>query len=376
MSYGVLIVNLGSPDSPTTEDVREYLREFLSDSRVIDVPKTLQQAVLNLIILPRRPAESAEAYHEIWTDEGSPLVVSTYKQRDLLQERIDIPVAVGMRYGTPSSRSGLEELLEKGVTKVLLIPLYPHYAMSSFETAVVKVQDELAAMGNPMELVVQAPYYDADDYIDALVSSSMEQMPEDYDMVLFSYHSIPERHLFKPDPADHCLTKNCCETPCETHKFCYKAQVMKTTRLFVEKAGIPDDKWTVAFQSRLGRDPWLLPVTADAFEEFPDKGYKKIAVVSASFISDCLETLEELDMEGQESFMESGGEEYTPIRCLNQDSRWIDVLERMVKDFQNGQTEEAELARTAENEKGFSAWRRRFYVWNKGPKNRVPRVEK
>ncbi len=376
MSLGVYIVNLGSPDSPTTSDVRTYLREFLSDSRVIDVPKVIQQMVLNLFILPFRPKQSAEAYHEIWTDEGSPLVVSTLKQRDLLQERLDIPVAAGMRYGTPSTRDGLEELRKKGVTKVLLIPLYPHYAMSSFETAVVKVKEELIKMGSPMELVVQAPYYEADDYIDALVSSSMEQMPEDYDMLLFSYHSIPERHLFKPDPANHCLTKNCCETPCETHKFCYKAQVMRTTRRFVEQAGIPDDKWTVAFQSRLGRDPWLLPVTADAFEELPGQGHKRIAVVSASFISDCLETLEELDMEGQESFMESGGEEYTAVRCLNQDSRWIDVLERMVNDFKRGETDEAVLARTAENDKGFAAWKRRFYVWNKGPENRVPRLTK
>lgn len=376
MSYGIFLVNLGSPDSPTTADVRTYLREFLSDSRVLDSPKIIQQLVLNLFILPFRPTYSAEAYQEIWTDEGSPLVVSTFRQRDLLQERVDIPVVAGMRYGNPSTRSGLEELLKKGVTKILLIPLYPHYAMSSFETAVVKVQEELKKMGSPMELVVQAPFYDADDYIEALVASSMEQIPDEYDMLLFSYHSIPERHLFKPDPDGHCLTQNCCHVKSSCHAFCYRAQVLETTRRFVEQAGIAKDKWKVAFQSRLGRDPWLTPRTETIFEELPGQGVKHVTVISASFISDCLETLEELDIRGKETFLKAGGEKYSPVRCLNEDSRWIDVLERMVTDFTKDQTKEAGLARTAETEKGFAAWRRRLFVWNKGPQNRDPRLTK
>ena len=360
MSYGVFLVNLGSPESTSTSDVRGYLREFLSDDRVLDSPKIIQQFVLNFLILPKRPAESAHAYKSIWTDEGSPLVVSTFRQAELLREVVDIPVVVGMRYGQPSTRQGLEDLQKQGVKKILLIPLYPHYAMSSFETAVVKVQQELEKMGSPMELTTQAPFYKDEDYIEALVDYSLTQLPEDYDLLLFSYHSIPEHHLYKPDPVGHCLaSQDCCSTPSPCHAFCYRAQVFETTRRFVERAKIPKDKWKISFQSRLGRRPWLTPRTENVFEELPSQGYKNIAVISASFISDCLETLEELDIRGQDTFMKAGGESYTAIRCLNEDEGWIGVLKRMVDDFTNEKTQEAKLAATAEY--GFSAWLKRLF---------------
>ena len=219
MSFGVLLVNLGSPDSPETGDVRRYLRQFLSDDRVLDAPKLVQQALLNTVILPFRPKESGAAYKEIWTDDGSPLVISTYKQRDALREKFDIPIEIGMRYGNPSTRSGVQALVAQGVTHIYLIPLYPHYAMSSFETAVVEVKDQVAACPGNIELTVQQPFYNDPTYIDALVSHSLEQMPDDYDTLLFSYHGIPERHLKKGDPSKaHCLqTLDCCERPCVAH---------------------------------------------------------------------------------------------------------------------------------------------------------------
>lgn len=339
MSFGVLLVNLGSPDSPEPGDVRRYLREFLSDDRVLDSPKIIQQAVLNLFILPKRPKESGEAYAEIWTDDGSPLIISTEKQRDALRERFDFPIEIGMRYGKPSTRDGVQALVAKGVKHIFLIPLYPHYAMSSYETAVAKVREEIDACPGEIELTVQPPFYDDPDYIDALVAVAKDHMPEDYDQLLFSYHGIPQRHITKGDPTGyHCFASaDCCEKPSPAHATCYRAQVKATTRLFVEKAEIPFEKWTLSFQSRLTKEPWLKPYTDFELEEFPTKGLKKIAVICPAFISDCLETLEEIDMRGREDFIEAGGHEFHYIPCLNDDSRWIDVMAKWIEDVEGAE---------------------------------------
>lgn len=349
ISYGILLVNLGSPDSASPKDVRKYLREFLSDNRVLDSNKFVQQFVLNFLILPTRTKHAAEAYEKIWTVEGSPLVISSIKQGDLLRERLDIPVEVGMRYGEPAIRVALRKLQQQDVNKVLLIPLYPHYAMSSYETAVVKVQEEIKKMMTPMELITQPPFYKDDDYILALVNHSMAQLPDSYDLLLFSYHGIPERHVQATAPAGtHCLSPGGgCEPQAPCQQFCYRAQVFETTRRFVKLAGIPDGKWEISFQSRLGRDPWLTPATDVVLAELPGKGVKKLVVISASFISDCLETLEELQIRGKEDFMDAGGEEFYYLRCLNESPQWIDVLERMSKDFMAGKAENATLAPTA-----------------------------
>lgn len=335
---GILLTNLGSPDSTETSDVRRYLREFLSDPRVIDIPAPIRAAVLNLAILPFRPRKSAEAYEEIWTDEGSPLILSTEAIREKLATRIDLPISIGMRYGNPSSAEGIEELLAQGVDQILQIPLYPHYAMSSYETGVVKVREELQRIAPDVDLWVQPPFFDDDDYIDALVDSARDHLEDDFDLLLFSYHGIPERHLRKSDPSNAwCLADaRCCEKASPIHATCYRAQCFATSRLFAERAGIPREKWHVSFQSRLGSDPWLKPYTDLELEAFPSRGVKRILVMCPAFVSDCLETLEEIAMEGREIFEEAGGHHFEYIPCLNERESWLDVLERFVTDFEAG----------------------------------------
>lgn len=340
---GVLLVNLGSPDSTDVPDVRRYLREFLSDDRVLDAPKLIQQAVLNLTILPFRPKKTAEAYSTIWTDEGSPLIISTEEIAQKLRERLDIPIEIGMRYGNPSSEQGVMKLLAKGVRRIFLIPLYPHYAMSSYETAVVKVQEVVAKVAPDVDLVVQPPFFNDPRYVDALVKHTQPFLEEDYDLLLFSYHGIPERHLRKSDPSHaYCLADpRCCEKTHPAHATCYRAQVFATSRLFAERAGIPREKWHLTFQSRLGRDPWLKPYTDMELEAFPSRGFKRIVVMCPAFISDCLETLEEIAEEGKECFIEAGGLDFRYAPCLNDSDAFIDVLEGFVGDFREGVLESA-----------------------------------
>ncbi len=336
---GVLLANLGSPDSTEVGDVRRYLREFLSDDRVLDAPKPIQQGVLNLFILPFRPRKSAEAYEKIWTDEGSPLIISTYKIRDLLAERIDLPVEVCMRYGNPSTEAGVRALLAQGVTEIFLIPLYPHYAMSSYETAVVRVRETVRQEAPHVDLYVQPPFFADDDYIEALYKTAKPFLDKgNFDKLLFSYHGIPERHLRKSDPSKaYCLADpNCCEKADPVHATCYRAQCYATSRKFAERAGLSRDQWFLSFQSRLGSDPWLTPYTDQTLEEFPAEGVKRVAVMCPAFISDCLETLEEIAMEGKEEFIEAGGESFEYIPCLNESEAWIDVLVRFVTDFESG----------------------------------------
>lgn len=339
MSRGVLLLNLGSPDSTDPRDVRRYLREFLSDDRVLDAPKLVQQAVLNLLILPFRPKESAHAYEQIWTDEGSPLIVSTYHQRDLLRERFDdLPIELGMRYGTPSTADGIRRLVAQGVDDLFVIPLYPHYAMSSYETAAAKAIEQVQQISPTCQVTIQPPFFADPDYISALRDVVLPYLETDWDALLFSYHGIPERHVRKSDPSRAwCLQRpDCCDITNAVQGTCYRAQVFATTRALCEAAGIPEDKWFLAFQSRLGRDPWLRPSTDDVLEELPSRGVKKLLVICPAFVSDCLETLEEIDMRGREDFIEAGGHEFTYIPCLNDSPGWIDVLARMVDDWRAG----------------------------------------
>jgi ferrochelatase len=340
MTRGVLLVNLGSPESTDPADVREYLREFLSDDRVLDSPKLVQQTVLNLFILPFRPKRSAEAYQKIWTDEGSPLIISTESQRDLLRDRLDMPVEMGMRYGSPTTADGIRRLVSQGVDEIFLVPLYPHYAMSSYETAVAKAREELAKISPTTRMTVQPPFYEAPDYIDALYEVARPHLEQnEWDALLFSYHGIPERHLRKGDPSGcYCLqTADCCDVQNPVHSMCYRAQCFATTRAFARRAGLSSEQWRLSFQSRLGREPWLTPYTDVELERFPSQGIKRLLVMCPAFVSDCLETLEEINMEGRHTFIEAGGHEFTYIPCLNDHSAWIDVLERMVGDWEAGE---------------------------------------
>ncbi|PIQ23547.1 ferrochelatase [bacterium (Candidatus Blackallbacteria) CG17_big_fil_post_rev_8_21_14_2_50_48_46] len=332
---GVLLVNLGSPDSPQVPDVRRYLDEFLMDERVIDIPWPLRALLVKGIILNTRPAKSAEAYAKIWTEAGSPLVHISEQVQQSVQTQSTIPVELAMRYGRPSIRQGLEKLQQQGVNRLLLIPLYPHYAMSSFETVVEKVKAELKALNYTPTLKVFPPFYNHPRYIEALVENTRPWLEEPYDLLVFSYHGIPVRHLVKADASGkHCQkVPDCCNTPSEAHKTCYRAQILRTTEAFVKAANIPQDKYRVTFQSRLGRTPWLQPYTDLELEVWPAQGFKRIRVMCPAFVSDCLETLEEIAMRGKESFLAAGGEDLQLIPCLNTHPLWLEVLGEWVEAF-------------------------------------------
>lgn len=337
MSKAVLLVNLGSPDSPSVGDVRRYLDEFLMDERVIDKPWLLRRFIVGMILI-NRPKESAHAYSTVWTKEGSPLIVSSKKTQALLQARLSVPVELAMRYQNPSIPNAVARLASKGVKEVLLIPLFPHYAMSSYETAVVRVQEVVKQTSPEMKVVVQPPYYGDPDYLAALVAASEPHLRGGYDHLLFSFHGIPERHLYKSDPtACNCLrVSQCCEIASPAHATCYRAQCFKTVAGFVKLAGIPAEKYSVSFQSRLGEDPWLKPYTDFELQALPKRGVKKLLVICPAFISDCLETIEEIGMRGRDTFMEAGGKEYAQIPCLNEHPAWISTLEKMSGRFLTG----------------------------------------
>jgi protoporphyrin/coproporphyrin ferrochelatase len=341
MKKGVLLMNLGSPDSTAVPDVRKYLREFLMDGRVLDVPFPVRWFVVNCQILPRRAKESAHAYSTIWTDEGSPLVVTSRRVQRLLQDRLSMPVELCMRYQSPTPEAALAGLERQGVTDVHLVPLFPHYAMSSFETAVVRVQEAVARSFPGMRLTSERAYYRQPEYIAALVASASEYLAQDYDHLLFSYHGLPERHLRKSDPTgNHCLVaKDCCAGEHPAHEFCYRAQCVETTALFVREAGIPAGKWSIAFQSRLGKDPWLKPYTDLELERLAREGVKRLLVICPAFVSDCLETVEEIGIRGKHTFEEAGGTSLQLIPCMNEHPRWIDALEGMARRFEGAGVE-------------------------------------
>jgi protoporphyrin/coproporphyrin ferrochelatase len=334
MSKGVLLVNLGSPDSTSVSDVRRYLNEFLMDGRVIDTSWPLRRFIVGMILI-NRPKESAHAYEKIWTPEGSPLVVTSRHVQKKLQELVTIPVELAMRYQNPSIESAIRKLAAQKIDGLLLIPLFPHYAMSSYESAVERVKEVAAKLAPQMKITVQPPYFDSPDYIAALVAGAKDCLETGYDHLLFSFHGIPERHLQKSDPTGcHCLKmENCCEVSSPAHATCYRAQCFKTVAAFVKLAGIPKEKFSVSFQSRLGRDPWLKPYTDFELAKLPKRGVKRLFVICPAFVSDCLETLEEIAIRGKETFLSAGGKEFAEIPCLNGHPSWIAALEKMIRRF-------------------------------------------
>ena len=335
----VLLLNLGSPDSTKVPDVRRYLREFLSDGRVLDVNPILRAIVLNLFILPFRPRKSAAAYATIWSEAGSPLIVTSKKQRDLLAAKVDVPVHLAMRYGKPAVPDVMRKIVADGTEELFIVPMYPHYAMSSYETAVVQAMEEVARQKPDMKTTLLQPYYDDPEYIDALADATRPHLEHDYDTLVFSYHGVPERHLRKSDPSHaHCLTvPDCCHCASPSHATCYRHQCVRTMDLLVERLGIPKEKTVLAFQSRLGRDPWLTPQTDVTVERLGHEGKKKLLVICPSFVADCLETLEEVAEGCKETFEEAGGEHLELIPCLNENPKWIDFLAGRCRRWVNGE---------------------------------------
>ncbi len=331
---GVLLVNTGSPDSPEVADVRRYLGQFLMDGRVLDQPWPLRKLIVSGFILPRRPQRSAEAYRAIWWPEGSPQVTLSRRLADGLQAALGAPVGLAMRYGNPSIEAGLGELLQQGIDELLLIPLFPHYAMSTTESVVEETQAVLKRLRPGLPLDVPPPFYADARYIAALAASAQPYLDQGYDHLLFSYHGLPERHLRKTDPTGrHCLAAaDCCTTPSPAHATCYRHQVLRTTELVVQALGVPSDRHSLAFQSRLGRDKWLLPATAAELERLAQAGVRRLLVICPAFVVDCLETLEEIGIAGREAFLAAGGESFTLIPALNDQPQWVAAFAELIRD--------------------------------------------
>ena len=314
---GVLITNLGTPDAPDAKSLKVYLNQFLSDSRVIEIPKILWQIILKGIILQIRPRKSAANYKKIWTDDGSPLLAISKKQLDGVKKIIsekhpNIEFALGMRYGNPSIKSALKDLQSKQVRRLLVLPLYPQYCAATTGSTFDEVTNVLQKWRWIPELRFINQYFEEEKYIEALASSieyfwKKNKRPQ---KILFSYHGIPKRYLTNGDPY-HC--------------FC-----LKTTRLVKEKMNLSDDEIMTTFQSRFGREEWLKPYTAETLKELPNKGIKDIHIISPGFSADCLETLEELEEENREYFIEAGGEKYKYIPCLNDNKEHLNFISHLI----------------------------------------------
>lgn len=340
MKKGVLLVNLGSPDSPNPKDVKTYLDEFLMDPRVIDLPRWARALLVKGIILNTRPKASAKAYKKIWWEDGSPLIVLSEQLQKKIQSKVDYPVALAMRYGSMTIKKGLQELVDQGCTEIKTIPLYPQFAMATTETIDVKV-DELVKAHFPQLTITRTPaFYQREDYLQALADSIAEGLKEtDYEHILFSYHGVPERHIRKSDVTKgNCkMNGKCCfKMGGAQHEFCYRHQCEITTVKIAKKLGLKNGTYSTTFQSRLGFDPWLKPYTDRTIERMGKDGIRNMAIVTPAFVSDCLETLEEIAMEGEEIFHEVGGDKFTVIPCLNDRDDFAQVIVNMIEEWVSG----------------------------------------
>jgi|SRR5690554_4417553 len=330
----ILLVNLGSPDNPDTASVRRYLNQFLMDPYVIQLPWLLRRLIVSLLVLPTRPKASAKAYQSIWSKAGSPLIVLSEKLQQAVQKQVQMPVELAMRYGNPSIESGLLKLSRlPDIKEVLFIPLYPHFADSTVTTCIEMAKHIIAKHQLDLELTVNPPFYQDKRYINALVEQTRPYLMGDYDHLLLSYHGLPESHILQRDPSgQHCLKQSdCCARPHAAHATCYRHQVMATTAAFAEQAQLPAEFYSVAFQSRLGRAKWLGPNTEDRLIELAQNGTKNVLVMCPAFVTDCLETLEEIAIRAEEVFIEAGGSSLTLIPCLNDDPQWVNVIAEWCK---------------------------------------------
>lgn len=334
---GVLLVNLGSPESTKTEDVRDYLDEFLMDERVIDLPKWFRTFLVKGIILKTRPKKSAAAYRKIWWEEGSPLIVLSERLQEKIQKKVSVPVALAMRYGKPSIHSGLETLAQQGVTEVLLVPLYPQFAMATTETILVLAETLRKKHFPKMEFTALPPFYNHPDYIRVLGNSIQEALQgKNWEHLLFSYHGVPERHIRKSDVTQsHCkMDGKCCFSESPAHAYCYRHQCEMTTVKVAEYLELKEGTFSTSFQSRVSiLGSWLKPYTDKTVAAFAEQGTKELAIATPAFVSDCLETLEEIGMEAAEDFEEKGGAHLHVIPCINDREEWVIVMSRWVDEW-------------------------------------------
>ena len=330
---GVLLINLGSPKELSKKSVRQYLRVFLSDDNVVDLPKFFQQFILRLFILPFRPKNTLEAYEKIWTKEGSPLIISTESIANKLTEKTGWNVEYAMRYEEPSIEKALHKFKENEINKIYVISLYPHNAMATTVTTELETRNVAMNISNDFELIFTKPFFDNEEYINAMVNSIRPYVEnKSYDKIIFSYHGIPKRQAKKTDETgEHCFsTSNCCEVENDGSKDCYRSHTRIASDLTAKKLGLEDDQWEIAYQSRLGPG-WLTPFTDKRLAKLPEEGKDNIAILCPSFISDCLETLEEIDIRGRETFLKAGGKKMTYIPCLNDSEDTINLLENLVR---------------------------------------------
>ena len=338
-TIGVLLVNVGTPDAPDAGAVRKYLREFLGDPRVLDINPVGRWLLLNLIILPRRPAQSAEAYRKVWTDEGSPLLLHSEALAAALQKALGetYRVKVGMRYGNPSLAHAMDTFRNEGLERFVVFPLYPQYAASSTGTSVSEIYRLVGQRWNVPAVSVVAPFYDDAGMIACFASIGREVIDEvDADHVLFSFHGLPERHIRKSDETgEHCLRMDeCCAAMGHANRYCYRAQCYETARRLARELGLPpgEDGWSVTFQSRLGRTPWIRPYTDEVIVELARQGTRRLAVFCPAFVADCLETLEEIGLRAEADFKAAGGESLTLVPSLNAHPRWVEAAARLVRE--------------------------------------------
>ncbi len=330
---GVLLINLGSPKELTKKSVRNYLKIFLSDDNVVDIPKFFQQLILRLFILPFRPKNTLEAYEKIWTKQGSPLIISTRSIAKKLAKKTGWFVEYAMRYEEPSIENALINLKNNGKNKIYIISLYPHNAMATTITTELETRIVANKVSDDFELIFTKPFYDNEIYINAMSNSIKPYIENDtFDKIIFSYHGIPKRQAKKTDETgNHCFsTGECCEVAGDGSKDCYRSHTRIASMLTAEKLGLSEDQWEIAYQSRIGPG-WLTPFTDKRLAELPKEGKDNIAILCPSFISDCLETLEEIDIRGRETFFTAGGRNMTYIPCLNDSEETINLLENLIE---------------------------------------------
>ncbi|NKB97427.1 MAG: ferrochelatase [Pseudomonadales bacterium] len=325
---GYLLINLGTPEAPDSAAVRRYLDEFLMDEYVIATPWLLRRLLVSLLILPFRPRRSAEAYAKIWSEDGSPLLLHSRALAEKLAIQLDAPVELGMRYGQPSIRNAATRLRAQDVDDIVVVPLYPQFADSSVTTSVRTASIEIGAV--PHRFL--APFFRDQGYISALANLIGAHLPNEWDHLLLSYHGLPEQHIENADPTDgHCLkSEDCCAVASTAHKTCYRHQAFATSEALAETLGLTADQYTISFQSRLGRLPWLRPYTDEVLAQLPKLGVQRLVVACPAFVADNLETLEEIAIQGKDIFLTAGGTSFDVVPCLNDDPEWVAALAHML----------------------------------------------
>lgn len=330
---GVLILNLGTPDNPNPKAVGVYLREFLNDPRVIDIPWLARTLLVNGIIVPFRKRKSSAEYKKLWTPEGSPLLLYTVELLEKIKAKFpedDITIEMAMRYQTPSMDDVLDKMHKANYDQIIIVPLYPQYASASTGSTLEKSMKIISKWHVIPEIKMVSQFWDHPGYIDTMVDLAKDYDWKKYDHVVFSYHGLPERQVDKVYEDRQCSNHSCEHEINEENKFCYKATCYGTTRLLVEQLGIPEDKYTVAFQSRLD-DKWIKPYSDKIIEERAEKGDKKLLFFSPAFVADCLETTVEIGEAYKEDFLEIGGEELDLVPSLNTHPKWVNALEDIIR---------------------------------------------